>query len=85
MHRLLKLHLNAVVGVTVGGEDVQAPAPRSGKLLRDNPHLTKTQARRRSDQPVLQPDLVAAKLPQLRRLAGVHRQPRPIHGHEHKQ
>ena len=34
-----ELDFDAVVGITVSGKDVQAPAPRGGELLGDNPDL----------------------------------------------
>jgi len=77
-----ELYLNAVVGVTVCREDIQAAAPGGGKLLRDDSHLPQTQAGRVSGEPVLQPNFVVAKLAQLRRLARAHREPRMIHRHK---
>jgi hypothetical protein len=38
-----QLHLDAVVGITIGSEDVQAPTQRCGQLLGYNPDFTKAQ------------------------------------------
>jgi hypothetical protein len=57
-----QLHLDAVVGISVSGEDVQAPAPGRSQFLGDDPDLTEAQPSRAVGEPVLQPDLVVAEI-----------------------
>jgi hypothetical protein len=58
---LAELHLDAVVGVAVGGQDVEAAPGGVGQLLGEH-HLAQAQPCRIGCEPVLQPSLVVAEL-----------------------
>jgi hypothetical protein len=59
---LAELHLDAVVGVAVGGQDVEAAPGGVGQLLGEHHHLAQAQPCRIGCEPVLQPPLVVAEL-----------------------
>jgi hypothetical protein len=50
---LSKLYLDAVVGVAIGGKDVQAPAAGCSELLGDDPDFPQAQPGRVVGKPVL--------------------------------
>lgn len=70
---LAQLHLNAVVDVAVGGQDVEAPAPWVAQLLGNDDDLTQPKPRRLGHEPVLQPPLVIAEVAKAGALPAVHR------------
>jgi hypothetical protein len=78
-----ELHLHAVVGIAVGGEDVQTAAARGTQLLRDDTHVAQAQPGGISGKPVLQPDLVIPQIPQPRWLPDAHRKSLLKGGHNH--
>ena len=58
-----ELYFDAVIGIAVSGQDVQASAARSGQLLGDDANIAQSQPGGVSDQPILQPDFVIAEIP----------------------
>jgi hypothetical protein len=70
---LSELHFDAVVGVAVGSQDVQAATPRMAQFLGKHRHLAEAEPCRFSDEPVLQPPLVIAEISKAGGLAGMDR------------
>lgn len=59
-----QLNLDAVVGVTIRGEDVELPSPDLSLLLLDQRQRSQAEAFQVFAEPVLQPAFVAAKFSQ---------------------